>query len=98
MAGRGDHNNAALVGSSVMSVSSAHGSILFGYGSTMANEFNGADEENLQGMSEGSQSSSIEAIRDRISSVQDRDLSEHVAEYDGIHAQLERALTQIDGL
>lgn len=79
-------------------VSSAHGSRLFGYGSTMANEFNGADEETLQRMSEGSQSSSIDAIRDRISSVQDRDLSEHVAEYDGIHAQLERALTQIDGL
>jgi len=82
----------------MVAVSSAHGSILFGYGSTMANEFNGADEDNLQSMSEGSQSSSIEAIRDRISSVQDRELSEHVAEYDGIHAQLERALTQIDGL
>ena len=81
-----------------MAVSSAHGSRLFGYGSTMANEFNGADEETLQGMSEGSQSASIDAIRDRISSVQDRDLSEHVDEYDGIHAQLERALTQIDGL
>lgn len=79
-------------------MSSAHGSRLFGYGSTMANEFNGADEENFQAMSEGSQSSSIDAIRDRISSVQDRDLSEHVDEYDGIHAQLERALTQIDGL
>jgi len=79
-------------------VSSAHGSILFGYGSTMSNEFNDAQEENFQAISEGSQSASIDAIRDRISSVQDRDLSEHVAEYDGIHAQLERALTQIDGL
>ena len=79
-------------------VSSAHGSILIGYGSTMTDAFNGADEETLQGMSEGSQSASIDAIRDRISSVQDRELSEHVAEYDGIHAQLERALTQIDGL
>jgi hypothetical protein len=81
-----------------MSVSSAHGSILFGYGSTMSNEFSGAEEAKIQTMSEGSQSASIDAIRDRISSVQDRDLSEHVAEYDGIHAQLERALTQIDGL
>ena len=79
-------------------MSSAHGSILFGYGWSMSNEFNGAEEENFQAMSEGSQSASIDAIRDRISSVQDRDLSEHVAEYDGIHAQLERALTQIDGL
>jgi len=64
----------------------------------MTNAFNGADEETLQAMSEGSQSASIDAIRDRISTVQDRDLSEHVSEYDGIHAQLERALTQIDGL
>ena len=81
-----------------MAVSSAHRSILFGYGWSMSNEFNGAEEENFQAMGEGSQSASIDAIRDRISSVQDRDLSEHVAEYDGIHAQLERALTQIDGL
>ena len=51
-------------------VSRAHGSRLFRYGSTMANEFNSADEENFQAMSEGSQSASIDAIRDRISSVQ----------------------------
>lgn len=45
-----------------------------------------------------SQSSSIEAIRDRITLVQEKDLDSHVGEYDEIHLQLERALSAIDGL
>lgn len=45
-----------------------------------------------------SQSSSIDAIRDRISLVQEKELDLHVAEYDEIHQQLERALSAIDGL
>jgi len=45
-----------------------------------------------------SQSTSIEAIRDRITSIQEKELNSHVAEYDAIHAELERALTAIDGL
>lgn len=45
-----------------------------------------------------SQSSSIDAIRDRISLVQEKELDLHVAEYDEIHQKLERALSAIDGL
>jgi len=45
-----------------------------------------------------SQSSSIDAIRDRIASIQEKELNGHVAEYDAIHTELERALTAIDGL
>ncbi len=43
-------------------------------------------------------SDSIQAIRDRIASVQSRELNDHLAEFDGIHEQLERALASIDGL
>jgi len=45
-----------------------------------------------------SQSTSIDAIRDRITIIQEKELNNHVAEYDAIHAELERALTAIDGL
>jgi hypothetical protein len=45
-----------------------------------------------------SQSTSIDAIRDRIASIQERDLNSQVAEYDAIHGELERALAAIDGL
>ena len=45
-----------------------------------------------------SQSSSIDAIRDRISLIQEKELDLHVGEYDDIHQQLERALGAIDGL
>ena len=56
------------------------------------------EEENSMQSCEESQSNSIDAIRDRITSVQDKALEEHVGEYDAIHAQLERALSAIDGL
>ena len=48
--------------------------------------------------SESQASESIETIRDRISAIQERDLDEHVGEFDAIHHQLERALAAIDGL
>ena len=40
----------------------------------------------------------IDTIRERIASVQNYELNQHVAEFDGIHAELERALASIDGL
>ena len=63
-------------------------SLLIGYGTRM----------DISDSSENQSSQSIESIRDRISTVQGKDLNEHVGEFDAIHHQLERALAAIDGL
>ena len=47
---------------------------------------------------QSSQSEAIESIRDRIAAVSGLELDNHVAEYDAIHDQLQRALTAIDGI
>ena len=103
LAGRGNLHNTPLTAQyerwgreKVGDVSSEQGAVDFRYGSTMNHdeEFSPSNDASAG----ESQSASIDAIRDRIASVQNRELDEHVAEYDGIHAQLERALTAIDGL
>jgi hypothetical protein len=73
-------------------VSGQRGRGLFRYGIAM-------DIYSDSHISDGaSQSSSIDAIRDRIAAIQDKDLNSQVAGYDAIHGELERALTAIDGL
>jgi hypothetical protein len=73
-----------------------------GYGKPMNSEdmahFQDQQENSTSSSEFSSQSSSIDAIRDRISSLQDKEIDLHVAEYDAIHGQLERALSAIDGL
>jgi hypothetical protein len=76
----------------VSAVSAEHGVAEIGYGTEMNYE------DSTEEIAGSSQSSSIDAIRDRISTIQENELDQHVAEYDAIHAQLERALTSIDGL
>jgi len=51
-----------------------------------------------RGASSNPSNGSIDAIRDRIASVQSLELNEHLPEYELIHEQLERALAAIDGL
>lgn len=73
-------------------MSGKRGSALFGYGMAMDIHNDG------QAFDDSSQSSSINSIKDRINGIQMKDLNSHVAEYDAIHEDLERALKAIDGL
>jgi hypothetical protein len=75
-----------------MHVSSRRGLVGVRYGTAME-----IFEESVL-VSEAGQSDSIDGIRDRIAAIQSKELDLHVAEYDAIHSELERALTGIDGL
>ena len=58
------------------------------------------DEFNAQS-TEGSASTetiSVEAVKARIAEISSKPLSEHSDEFEAIHAQLQKALSGIDGL